>query len=74
MVLSETVAEIARVAEHFSIVYPVFRPYFSGDDNSTKVLNEDLMPGGLFDATPEQISNGKATWDQFGWSRDGWVL
>lgn len=37
------------------------------DDVETKVAR-------LFDDTPEQISHGTASWDQLGWSRDGWVI
>lgn len=50
--------------------YHPFVAYYSlndKDNNETKVAR-------LFDDTPEQISHGTAPWDQYGWSRDGWVI
>ena len=52
------------------IVYPEFVPYFSSSEN----FDEAPVHHGLFDKTPEQVTNGKAPWDEFGWSRDNWVL
>lgn len=54
------------------IVYPKFVPYFS----SREVFDEDPVHRGLFDPRDEELqqSHGKAPWDEYGWSRDGWVI
>ncbi len=55
------------------IVYPKFEPFFSKEDST---LNEGKITGcfGMDGLPPEQVSSGKAPWDEFGWSRDGWVI
>ncbi len=54
------------------VVYPKFVPYFSNRD----VFDEDPVHRGLFDTRDEELqqSHGKAPWDEYGWSRDGWVI
>ena len=50
--------------------YLPFEPYYSKSD----IYDESPSPHRLFDDTPEQISHGMASWDNLGWSRDGWSL
>lgn len=50
--------------------YLSFEPFFSALG-----MRDDESPiHRLFDETPEQISHGTAPWDEYGWSRDGWVI
>ena len=50
--------------------YLSFVPYFSND--ALDIVEKRTSR--LFDDTSEQISHGKASWDDLGWSRDGWVV
>lgn len=60
----------ADLEEAKDIVYPELIPYYSKDG----IKNYNPVHHGLFDDTPEQTSHGTAPWDDFGWSRDGWVI
>ncbi len=53
-----------------TIVYPKFESFFSRNP----VYSSNPHHHGLFDETPEQISHGTAPWDEYGWSRDGWII
>ena len=60
----------ADIMSDESTVYPEFVPFFSKDCTAS-VENKAAR---LFDDTPEQTSHGTAPWDEYGWSRDGWVI
>ena len=62
----------ASAEQEYSIVYPKYVAYFSNDDKEN--INAEFKVARLFDETPEQVTQGKAPGDQFGWSRDGWVI
>ena len=49
--------------------YLPFEPFFSAQGT-----HDEGTVHRLFDEMPEQIPHGTAPWDQYGWSRDGWVI
>ena len=57
-----------------AIVYPEFKPFFSNMDVFDLEGGKITGCFGMDGLPPEQVSSGKAPWDEFGWSRDGWVI
>ena len=54
------------------LVYPKFEPFYSKQELS----DNEVAHHGLFDSSTEnyQVSHGKAPWDEYGFSRDGWGI
>lgn len=63
--LSEAINETVKSNDYLPFV-----PLFSKEGT----VELEVKVSRLFDETPEQLTHGTAPWDNYGWSRDGWVF